>query len=124
MTPLPDPSFPSGDLSTSPAPVGTAKPPTVAPTDIFDDAIGLIEAGWTRSGARDGDGRACNALSPRPRRLALNAAVRRAAYDLGGRRFRDRLDPADTAGGALRSVDDRIREMLRKTLPADAPAMH
>lgn len=118
MTSHPDPLPLCADAPSGPVPAGAA-PPTVIPADLCDDAIGSIEAGWTRQGACDGEGRACNALSPRARRFSLDAAVRRAAYDLGGRHFRDWLDPADTAGDALRALAGHIHTMLRKAMPAE-----
>ncbi|MDE0702414.1 MAG: hypothetical protein OXH59_01675 [Rhodospirillaceae bacterium] len=117
MTPFPDPLPLDAEARSRPVPAGA--PPTVIPADLCDDAVGLIEAGWTRQGARDREDRACNALSPRARRFSLDAAVRRAAYDLGGRQFRDRLDPADTAGAALRALSGHIHAMLRKRIPSE-----
>ena len=83
--------------------------------------MALLEAGRTRKGACDAGGLSCNALSPRARRFSLDAAMRRAAYDLGGRHCRDRLDPGDTAGDALRALAGRLHAMLRKALPAGLP---
>ncbi|MYG51685.1 MAG: hypothetical protein F4204_04855 [Rhodospirillaceae bacterium] len=117
MTPFSDPLPLDAEARSRPVPAGA--PPTVIPADLCDDAVGLIEAGWTRQGARDREDRACNALSPRARRFSLDAAVRRAAYDFGGRQFRDRLDPADTAGDALRALSGHIHAMLRKRMPAE-----
>lgn len=97
------------------------RPPVVTPKDVCDYALRLLEAGWTRHGARDGEDRSCNALSPRARRFSLDAAIRRASYDLGARQFRDRLDPEDTAGAALRTLSGHIHAMLDKALPADRP---
>ena len=119
MTPFPDPSFQGADCRSALA----ERPPTVTPTDICDDAIALLEAGWTREGALDAEGRSCNALSPHARRFSLDAAMRCAAYDLGGRHFRDRLDPADTAGDALRALAGHLHAMLRKALPAGPPEL-
>ena len=118
MTPFPDPSRQSADCRTDPAAPLAERPPTVTPAEICDDAIALIEAGWTRRGACDAGGVSCNALSPHARRFSLDAAIRRAAYDLGGRNFRDRLDPADTVGDALRALAGHLHAMLRKALPA------
>lgn len=118
MTSHSDPLPLHSEVRSNHLPSGAA-PPTVIPADLCDDAIGSIEAGWTRQGACDGEGQACNALSPRARRFSLDAAIRRAAYDLGGRQFRDRLDPADTAGAALRALAGHIHSMLRKALPAE-----
>ena len=117
MTPIPDSSLQGPDCRTALA----ERPPTVTPADLCDDAIALLEAGWTREGALDADGRSCNALSPRARRFSLDAAMRRAAYDLGGRHFQERLDPGDTAGDALRALAGRLHAMLRKARPAGAP---
>lgn len=117
MTPFPDPSR-QGACRTDPAAPLAERPPTVTPAEICDDAIALIEAGWTRRGACDAGGVSCNALSPHARRFSLDAAIRRAAYDLGGRNFRDRLDPADTVGDALRALAGHLHAMLRKALPA------
>ena len=122
MTSHSDPLPLPADARSNPLPAGAA-PPTVIPADLCDDATGTIEAGWTRQGACDGEGQACNALSPRAKRFSLDAAIRRAAYDLGGRQFRDRLDPADTAGAALRALAGHIHSMLRKALPADPPGI-
>ena len=118
MTSYPAPLPLDAEARSGSVPAGAA-PPTVIPADLCDDAIGSIEAGWTQQGACDGEGRACNALSPRAKRFSLDAAIRRAAYDLGGRQFRDRLDPADTAGAALRALSGHIHAMLRKALPAE-----
>ena len=111
MTPFPDPSLQGADCRTAPA---------VTPSDLCDDALVLLEAGWTRQGACDADGRSCNPLSPRARRFSLDGAMRRAAYDLGGRHLHDRLDPGDTAGEALRALSGHLHAMLRKALPAGA----
>ncbi|MCY4599009.1 MAG: hypothetical protein OXF27_03715 [Acidobacteria bacterium] len=118
MKRFPDPSFEGADGRT--APTLAERPPIVTPADICDDAIALLEAGWIPQGALDAGGRSCNALSPRARRFSLDAAIRRAAYDLGGRHFRDRLDPGDTAGDALRALGGHLHAMLRKALPADS----
>lgn len=116
MKRFPDPSLQGADCRT--APTLAERPPTVTPADICDDAIALLEAGWTPQSALDAGGRSCNALSPRARRFSLDAALRRAAWDLGGRHFRDRLDPGDTAGDALRALAGHLHTMLRKALPA------
>ncbi len=118
MTPFPDPSRLGADCRTAPTAPLAERPPTVTPTDICDDAIALLEAGWSREGALDAESWSCNALSPHARRFSLDAAIRRAAYDLGGRNFRDRLDPGDTAGDALRALAGHLHAMLRKALPA------
>ena len=123
MTPFPDSSYQGADCRTAPAPALAEPPPTVTPADLCDDAIALLEAGWTREGALDAEGGSCNALSPRARRFSLDAAIRRAAYDLGGRHCHDRLDPADTAGDALRALADRLHAMLRKARPAGPPQL-
>ena len=123
MTPVPDPSLQGTDFRTPPAAPLAERPPTVTSADICDDAIALLEAGWTRQGALNAEDRSCNALSPRARRFSLDAAMRRAAYDLGGRHFRDRLDPADTAGDALRALAGHLHAMLRKALPAGSPEL-
>ena len=99
------------------------RPPIVTPADICDDAIALLEAGWTRRGACDAGGLSCNALSPHARRFSLDAATRRAAYDLGGRNCRNRLDPGDTASDALRALSGHLHAMLRKALPAGPPEL-
>ncbi len=99
------------------------RPPIVTSADICDDAIALLEAGWARRGALDAGGLSCNALSPRARRFSLDAAMRRAAYDLGGRHCRDRLDPGDSAGDALRALAGHLHAMLRKALPAGSPGL-
>ena len=121
MTPFPDSFLQGADCRTAPAAPRTERPPIVTPANICDDAIALLEAGWTREGALDAKGRSCNALSPRARRFSLDAAIRRAAYDLGGRYCRDRLDPGDTAGDALRALTGHLHAMLRKALPAGSP---
>ena len=123
MTPIPDPSLQGADCRTAPAPARTEPPPIVTPADLCDDAIALLEAGWTREGALDAEGGSCNALSPRARRFSLDAAMRRAAYDLGGRQCRDRLDPGDTAGDALRALAGHLHAMLRKAMPAGSPEL-
>ncbi len=117
MTPFPDPSR-QGACRTDPAAVLADRPPIVTPADLCDDAIALLESGWTREGALDAEGGSCNALSPHARRFSLDAAIRRAAYDLGGRHCRNRLDPADSAGDALRALAGHLHAMLRKALPA------
>ena len=121
MTHRPDPTFRRAGLS----PTGTSAlaypPPIVTPKDLCDYALRLLETGWTPQGARDCHGRSCNALSPRARRFSLDAAIRRASYDLAGRQFRDRLDPEDTAGAALRALSGHIHAMLGKALPPDRP---
>ncbi len=99
------------------------RPPIVTPADICDDAIALLEAGWTQEGALDTEGGSCNALSPHARRFSLDAAIRRAAYDLGGRHCSDRLDPGDSAGDALRALAGHLHAMLRKALPAGPPEL-
>ncbi len=99
------------------------RPPIVTPGDLCDYARGLLEAGWTGQGAADTEGRSCNALSPRARRFSLDAAMRRAAYDLGGRHFRDWLDPEGTAGDALNALAGHLHVMLRKALPAGPPEL-
>ena len=119
MTPIPDPSRQGADCRTALA----ERPPTVTPADLCDDAIALLEAGWTRQGALDAEGGSCNALSPHARRFSLDAAMRRAAYDLGGRQCRDRLDPGDTTGDALRALAGHLHAMLRKALPAGSPEL-
>ena len=123
MTPIPDPSRQGADCRTAPAAALADRPPIVTPADLCNDAIALLEAGWTRQGALDAEGRSCNALSPRARRFSLDAAIRRAAYDLGGRQCRDRLDPGDTAGAALRALAGHLHAMLRKALPAGSPEL-
>ena len=123
MTAFADPSLQGADCRTAPAPALAEPPPTVTPADLCDDAVALLEAGWTRQGACDAEGRSCNALSPHARRFSLDAATRRAAYDLGGRQCRDRLDPADTAGDALRALAGHLHAMMRKALPAGAPEL-
>ena len=123
MTPFPDSSRRGADCRTAPAAPLAERPPIVTPADICDDAIALLEAGWTREGALDAEGGSCNALSPRARRFSLDAAMRRAAYDLGGRQCRDRLDPGDTAGDALRALAGHLHAMLRKALPAGSPGL-
>ena len=123
MTPFPDPSRQGADCRTDPAAPLAERPPTVTPVDICDDAIALLEAGWARQDALDAEGRSCNALSPRARRFSLDAAIRRAAYDLGGRHCRDRLDPGDTAGDALRALAGNLHAMLRKALPTGSPEL-
>ena len=119
MTPRPDSNF--RRAARKPAPALADRPPVVTPKDLCDYALRLLEAGWTREGARDAEGRSCNALSPRARRFSLDAAIRRATYDLAGRQFRDRLDPEDTAGAALRALSGHIQAMLSKALPPDRP---
>ncbi len=123
MTQFPDPSLQGADCRTAPAAPLGERPPIVTPAEICDDAIALLEAGWTREGALDAEGRSCNALSPRARRFSLDAAIRRAAYDLGGRHYRDRLDPGDSAGDALRALAGHLHAMLRKALPAGSPEL-
>ena len=123
MTLFPNSSLQGPDCRTAPAPTLAERPPTVTPAEICDDAIALLEAGWTREGALDAEGRSFNALSPRARRFSLDAAIRRAAYDLGGRYCRDRLDPRDTAGDALRALSGHLHAMLRKALPAGSPEL-
>ena len=123
MTPFPDPSRQGADCRKAPTPTLAERPPTVTPADICDGAVALLEAGWTREGALDAEGRSCNALSPHARRFSLDAAMRRAAYDLGGRHCRDRLDPGDSAGDALRALAGHLHAMLRKALPAGSPEL-
>ncbi len=123
MTPFPDPSLQRADCRTASTTALAERPPIVTPADICNDAIALLEAGWTQEGALDAEGRSCNALSPHARRFSLDAAIRRAAYDLGGRHFRDRLDPGDTAGDALRALAGHLLAMLRKALPAGPPEL-
>ncbi len=123
MTPFPDSPLQGADCRTDLPPTLAERPPIVTPAEICDDASALLEAGWTREGALDAEGGSCNALSPRARRFSLDAAIRRAAYDLGGRHFRDRLDPADTAGDALRALAGHLHAMLRKALPAGSPEL-
>ena len=121
MTPHPDPTF----RRAGPRPAGTPAladlPPIVTPKDICDYALPLLEASWTPLGARDAEDRSCNALSPRAQRFSLDAALRRATYDLSGRQFRNWLDPDNTAGAALGTLSGHIRTMLRKALPPDRP---
>ena len=119
MTPRPAPNF--RRAARKPAPALADRPPVVTPKDLCDYALRLLEAGWTRHGARDAEGRSCNALSPRARRFSLDAAIRRASYDLGGRQFRDRLDPEDTVAAALGALSGHIHAMLSKALPPDRP---
>ena len=119
MTPRSAPTF--RRAARKPAPALADRPPVVTPKDLCDYALRLLEAGWTPKGARDAEGGSCNALSPRARRFSLDAAIRRASYDLGGRQFRDRLDPEDTAGAALRALSGHIHAMLCKALPPDRP---
>ena len=119
MTPRSAPTFRRD--ACKPAPALADRPPVVTPKDLCDYALRLLEAGWTPKGARDAEGRSCNALSPRARRFSLDAAIRRASYDLAGRQFRDRLDPEDTAGAALRALSGHIHTMLSKALPPDRP---
>ncbi len=123
MTPFPDSSLQGADCRADPAKTLAERPPTVTPAEICDDAIALLEAGWTREGALDAEGGSCNALSPHARRFSLDAAIRRAAYDLGGRHFRDRLDPGDSAGDALRALAGHLHAMLRKALPTGSPEL-
>ena len=123
MTPFPDPSLQRADCRAAPATPLAERPPIVTPADLCDGAIALLEADWTREGALDAEGRSCNALSPHARRFSLDAAIRRAAYDLGGRHYRDRLDPGDTAGDALRALAGHLHAMLRKALPAGSPEL-
>ena len=117
MTPRSAPSL----HRTARKPALADRPPIITPRDICDTALQLLEAGWTRQGACDAGARSCNALSPRARRFSLDAAIRRAAYDLGGRQFRDRLDPEDATGAALRALSGHIHAMLSKALPPDRP---
>ena len=119
MMPRPAPAF--RRAARKPAPVLADRPPVVTPKDLCDYALRLLESGWTRHGARDAEGRSCNALSPRARRFSLDAAIRRASYDLGGRQFRNWLDPDDTAGAALTALSGHIHAMLGKALPPDRP---
>ena len=118
MTPYSDPCLQGADCRTAPAPTLAERPVTVTPADLCDDATALLEAGWARQGALDADGLSCNALSSRARRFSLDAAIRRAAYDLRGRHFHEWLDPGDTAGDALRALAGHLHAVLRKTLPA------
>ena len=123
MTHHPDPTFPRAGRRTPGTPKLADRPPIVTPTDICDYALPLLKAGWTGKGARDAEDRRCNALSPRARRFSLDAAIRRASYDLGGRQFRDRLDPEDTAGAALRALSGHIHALLAEALPRDRPVI-
>ncbi len=103
------------------APTLANRPPIVTPKDICDYALPLLETNWTPQGAHDAEHRSCNALSPRAHSFSLDAALRRATYDLRGRQFRDWLDPEDTAGAALGALCDHIHAMLIKALPPDRP---
>ena len=123
MTPFPDSPLQGADCRTDLPPTLAERPQIITPAEICDDASALLEAGWTREGALDAEGGSCNALSPRARRFSLDAAMRRAAYDLAGRHCRDRLDPADTAGDALRALAGHLHAMLRKALPAGPPEL-
>lgn len=117
MTPRPDPTAcPAGPSGTQRL---ADRPPIVTPKDISNYALPLLETGWTPQGARDAEDRSCNALSRRARRFSLDAAIRRASYDLAGRQFRNRLDPEDTAGAALGALSGHIQAMLSRALPPD-----
>ena len=121
MTPCLNPTF----RRPGRRPAGTQaladRPPIVTPKDICDYALPLLEASWTPQGAHDAEDRSCNALSPRARSFSLDAALRRATYDLRGRQFRDWLDPEDTASAALGALSGHIHAMLSKALPPDRP---
>ena len=121
MTHRPEPTFCRAECRTAGASKLADRPPIVTPKDICDYALPLLKAGWTEQGARDAEDRRCNALSPRARRFSLDAAIRRASYDLGGRQFRNWLDPEDTARAALGALSGHIHAMLDKALPPDRP---
>ncbi len=121
MTPRPNPTFRRAGRPPAGTPALADRPPIVTPKDISDYAMPLLEASWTPQGARDAEDRSCNALSPRARSFSLDAALRRATYDLRGRQFRDWLDPEDTAGAALGALSGHIHAMLIKALPPDRP---
>ena len=121
MTPSPNPTLRRARRRPGRPPSLLDRPPIVTPKDICDYALPLLEANWTPQGARDAQDRSCNALSPRARSFSLDAALRRATYDLSGRQFRDRLDPEDSAGAALGALSGQIHAMLIKALPPDSP---
>ena len=113
MTPHPDPIFHCAGLR----PAGT---PTLADRPPDRDAKGhlqlraarMLEGGWTPRGAHDGRPVLQRPFAPRPRRFSLDAALRRATYDLRGRQYRNWLDPEDTAGAALTALSGHIHSML------------
>ena len=121
MTPHPDRTFRHAERRLAATPTLADRPPIVTPKDICNCALPLLEANWTSQGARDAEDRSCNALSPRARHFSLDAALRRATYDLRGRQFRNWLDPEDTAGAALTALSGHIHSMLSKALPPDRP---
>ena len=63
------------------------------------------------------------AVAARPALLTRRRHALRGTYDLGGRHYRDRLDPADSAGDALRALAGHLHAMLRKALPAGSPEL-
>ena len=121
MTPHPDRTFRQAERRLAGTLTLADRPPIVTPKDICNCALPLLEANWTSQGARDAEDRSCNALSPRARHFSLDAALRRATYDLRGRQFRNWLDPEDTAGAALTALSGHIHSMLSKALPPDRP---